>query len=109
MALGLLIAGVLLAAAGWVLWHILHQHGRMLLRLEALEAAPTNNDFDGVYFTLQALRLYQDLEHTELLVIDNYGCEHTKNLVEHWLHARYIRATDVTGTAAPRELVFREA
>ena len=34
----------------------------------------TYNDFDGVYFTLQALRLYQDLEQTELLVIDNYGC-----------------------------------
>ena len=27
----------------------------------------TYNDFDGVYFTLQALRLYQDLTDTELL------------------------------------------
>lgn len=69
----------------------------------------TYNDFDGVYFTLQALRLYQDLEQTELLVIDNYGCEDTKNLVEGWLKGRYIRATDVVGTAAPRDLVFREA
>src|SRR5436305_959143 len=68
------------------------------------------NDFDGVYFTLQALQLYQDLEHTELLVIDNYGCDETKKLVERWIKgARYIRATDVTGTAAPRDLVFREA
>src|SRR5579864_2484276 len=63
------------------------------------------NDFDGVYFTLQALRLYQDLENTELLVIDNYGCDETKQLVERWMEgARYIRATDVTGTAAPRDL-----
>jgi hypothetical protein len=69
----------------------------------------TYHDFDGVYFTLQALRLYQDLEHTELLVIDNYGCEQTKNLVEGWLKGRYLRATDVVGTAAPRELVFRQA
>jgi hypothetical protein len=69
----------------------------------------TYHDFDGVYFTLQALRLYQDLEHTELLVIDNYGCEDTKNLVEGWLKGRYIKATDVVGTAAPRDLVFREA
>jgi hypothetical protein len=69
----------------------------------------TYNDFDGVYFTLQALRLYQDLEHTELLVIDNYGCETTKNLVEGWLGARYIRATDAVGTAAPRDRIFREA
>jgi len=69
----------------------------------------TYDDFDGVYFTLQALRLYQDLSQTELLVIDNYGCEHTKNLVEAWLGARYIRATDAVGTAAPRERIFREA
>jgi hypothetical protein len=69
----------------------------------------TYNDFDGAYFTLQALRLYQDLSHVELLVIDNYGCEHTKNLVEGWLKGRYLRATEVVGTAAPRELVFREA
>ena len=70
----------------------------------------THNDFDGVYFTLQALQLYQDLENTELLVIDNYGCEETKKLVERWVkRARYIRATEVTGTAAPRDLVFREA
>jgi len=30
-----------------------------------------DRDFDGVYFTLQALRLYQDLANTELLVIDD--------------------------------------
>src|SRR5947209_982431 len=174
MALGLLIATALLGTSGWVLWHVLRQQGRLLLRLEALEAeliatdlapqldsqvtasgtltgqpvstavpsstspltsfpasvsrevapAPpaeaegeidltigmaTYHDFDGVYFTLQALRLYQDLERTELLVIDNYGCEQTKQLVEGWLKGRYIRATEVVGTAAPRELVFRQA
>ena len=69
----------------------------------------TYDDFDGVYFTLQALRLYQDLENTELLVIDNYGCEETKNLVEGWLNGRYILAKDAVGTAAPRDRVFREA
>ncbi len=30
---------------------------------------PTYNDFDGVYFTVQALRLYQDLDDTALLVV----------------------------------------
>jgi len=170
------VALALLMGAGWLLFQIMSQQGRLLLRIEALEAEPaangaaplpapnetvafalagqtvdtpapaspasltsfpaadslsgpqtsmepmqaekdieltigmaTYNDFDGVYFTLQALRLYQDLEHTELLVIDNYGCEHTKNLVEGWLKGRYIRATDVVGTAAPRDLVFRQA
>lgn len=58
---------------------------------------------------VDALRLYQDLEDTELLVVDNYGCEDTRQFVENWSHARYILATDIGGTAAPRDLVFREA
>ena len=69
----------------------------------------TYNDFNGVYFTIQALRLYQDLADTELLVVDNYGCDHTKEFVEAWAFGRYILATEAIGTAAPRDLVFREA
>lgn len=69
----------------------------------------TYNDFDGVYFTLQALRLYQDLEDVELLVVDNYGCETTRQFVESWVKGRYILATEISGTAAPRDRVFREA
>jgi len=70
----------------------------------------TYNDFNGVYFTLQALRLYQDLRDTELLVVDNYGCPDTKRLVEGWVHgARYVLATEVRGTAAAKDRVFREA
>lgn len=70
---------------------------------------PTYNDFDGVYFTLQALRLYQDLDDTELLVVDNYGCEHTKDFVDGWAKARYVLATDAVGTAAAKNRVFAEA
>jgi glycosyltransferase involved in cell wall biosynthesis len=71
---------------------------------------PTYNDFNGVYFTLQALCLYQDLRDTELLVVDNYGCPATKQLVEDWVHgARYVLATEVRGTAAAKDWVFREA
>jgi len=69
----------------------------------------TYDDFDGVYFTLQALRLYHDLDDTELLVIDNFGCPATRDLVRDWVGGRYVLATDVTGTAAPRDLVFRNA
>jgi len=69
----------------------------------------TYNDFDGVYFTLQSLRLYHDLSDVELLVVDNYGCEHTRSLVEGWSGGRYLRRTDIQGTAAPRNLVFLEA
>ena len=68
-----------------------------------------NNDFDGVFFTVQALRLYQDLADTELVVVDNYGCEHTRQFIDGWARARYIRATEAVGTAAPRDRVFREA
>lgn len=69
----------------------------------------TYNDFDGVYFTLQALRLYQDLDDVELLVVDNFGSSHTRRFVEGLPGARYVLATDMQGTAAPRDLVFREA
>ena len=69
----------------------------------------TYRDFDGVYFTVQALRLYQDLGDTELLVIDNYGCEDTRKFVGDVPGARYIRLEGVTGTALPRDRVFREA
>ncbi len=70
---------------------------------------PTYNDFDGVYFTIQSLRYYQDLEDTELLVIDNYGCETTRDFVEGGARSRYVRATDAVGTAAAKNLVFTEA
>jgi hypothetical protein len=69
----------------------------------------TYDDFNGVYFTIQALRLYQDMQDVELLVVDNFGCDHTKRFVEGWSRGRYILRTDIQGTAAPRDLVFREA
>ncbi len=69
----------------------------------------TYDDFDGVYFTLQSLRLYQDLDDTEILVIDNFGCEFTQRFVESLPDARYVEAKELVGTAAPRDLVFRRA
>jgi hypothetical protein len=69
----------------------------------------TYDDFDGVYFTLQALRLYQDLADTELLVVDNFGCKHTEDLVRDWVGGTYVRATETVGTAAAKDLVFRRA
>ena len=38
--------------------------------MELTVGMATYRDFDGVYFTLQALRLYQDMEGVELLVVD---------------------------------------
>jgi hypothetical protein len=80
-------------------------HGKVALTI----GMATYNDFDGVYFTIQALRMYQDLSDTELLVVDNYGCERTREFVESWAFGRYILATEAVGTAAPRDLVFRAA
>lgn len=67
------------------------------------------NDYDGVYFTVQSLRMHHDLHNSEILIIDNYGCETTKRFIESLPNARYIRATSVQGTATPRDLIFRHA
>src|SRR5260370_17184299 len=69
----------------------------------------TYQDYDGVYFTLQSLRLHQDLDAVELLVVDNFGCDATRQLVEGWTGGRYLRFTEAQGTAAPRDQLFREA
>src|SRR5437660_3563281 len=69
----------------------------------------TYKDYDGVYFTLQALRLYQDLRDVELLVVDNFGCAATQQFVESWTGGRYVRFTDAVGTAAPIDRLFHEA
>ena len=31
---------------------------------------PTYKDFDGVYFTIQALKMYHNVENVEILVVD---------------------------------------
>ena len=37
----------------------------------------TYQDFDGVYFSVQDLRLHHDMENVEILIVDNYGCNST--------------------------------
>ncbi len=73
------------------------------------------DDFDGVYFTIQALRLYH-LKHldidTEFIVIDNNpnspsGAE-TKIFVESWARGKYIPYTDRISPTS-RDEVFKHA
>jgi glycosyltransferase involved in cell wall biosynthesis len=45
----------------------------------------------------------------ELLIVDNFGCDTTREFLSQCKGARYIRAPEVVGTSAPRDLVFREA
>jgi len=56
-------------------------------------------DFDGAYFTIQALRMYQDMTDTELVVVDNFGDDHIRDFVQGWAKGRYILATEAIGTA----------
>jgi hypothetical protein len=74
------------------------------------------DDFNGVYFSVQALQLYhaEALRDLEILVVDNRpespDGENVRDFVTNWVPGgRYIAAADKVGTAAPRDLVFREA
>jgi hypothetical protein len=64
---------------------------------------PTYDDFDGVYFTIQALRMYQDLDDVELLVVDNFDCATTDHFIAGLRDVRYERLIAPTGTAAGYE------
>ena len=72
------------------------------------------DDYDGVYFTLQALRLYHPeiVEDTEFLVIDNNPegrCAEPMKKLENWVsNYRYVPCNDRTGTVI-RDAVFAEA
>lgn len=74
----------------------------------------TYDDFDGVYFSVQAIRLYHPevTADTEILVIDNHpdgpAAAALKNLEKYVKNYRYVPATFAQGTAV-RDLVFREA
>ena len=74
----------------------------------------TYDDYDGVYFTLQALRLYHSevVDELELIVVDNHpngrGAEALKKLEKAIPNYRYLPFEAQTGTAS-RDLVIREA
>ena len=74
----------------------------------------TFDDYDGVYFTIQAIRLYhaERLAHVEFLVVDNRpegpSAKPLKNL-ETWIpNYRYVPRNGPSGTAT-RNAVFEEA
>jgi len=74
----------------------------------------TYDDFDGVYFTLQSLRLNNPelMDDIEFLVIDNHPdgpCgDDLKALENHCKTLRYVPFTGQSGTAI-RDVVFSEA
>jgi len=74
----------------------------------------TYDDYDGVYFTLQAIRLYHPeiLNDTEFLVVDNHPdgpCAEALKHLETWIpNYRYVPKGEISGTAI-RDFVFQEA
>lgn len=69
------------------------------------------NDFHGVYFTVQSLRMHHNLDDTEILIVDNYGDKKLEDWVNAWGHGkvRYRAYTDSVGTTQPRQKVFEWA
>ncbi len=110
--------------------------GRLVAALEACQDAPsrprstpprarspeprvafgmaTHGDYDGVYFTVQALHLYHPeiLERAEILILDNApedpAAEPLERLANAVPGARYEAFDEYTGTAI-RDLIFRLA
>src|SRR6187402_44954 len=74
------------------------------------------DDFNGVYFSIQALRAYHDLSDVEIVLIDNNPGSEEGLLTAAYLGSkgperavRYVPMMEATGTTQPRERVFREA
>lgn len=76
------------------------------------------DDYDGVYFTVQALKMYHKevLDRLEIIVVDNKpdspGSPMIQRLLETWskgVATRYIPMPESTGTTQPRNRVFSEA
>jgi hypothetical protein len=74
----------------------------------------TYDDYDGVYFTAQSIRLYHPevTAQTEILVVDNHPdgpCAAELKALGSWIAGyRYVRWNRTAGTSV-RDLVFREA
>jgi glycosyltransferase involved in cell wall biosynthesis len=72
---------------------------------------PSYNNYKEVWFTVQALRSYHNLDDCEILIVDNFG---DKNL-EAWVKGngsgkvRYELFTEVEGTAPAKNEVFSRA
>ena len=74
----------------------------------------TFNDFDGVYFSVQALRLYhpEATSRCEIVVLDNNPGGESSEALESFCsqleNCRYLPVSDQTGTAV-RDRIFRVA
>lgn len=75
-------------------------------------AMATYDDFSGVFFSVQALRMYQDMENVEILILDNNPKSEdgraTKQFAENSTQGdiRYATFEDNNGTSSTRHKLF---
>lgn len=80
---------------------------------------PVYDDFDGVFFTIQALRLYHPeiFEKSEIIVVDNnpnspYGlrtANFCNGIARKYKNIKYIKFTERYGTAPAKQKAIEEA
>lgn len=74
---------------------------------------PTHHDFSGAMFTIQAIRMYQELSDYEIVVIDNSVDDQYAKALERQTRSmkevRYIRFRDQHGPAIAKNQVFEHA
>jgi len=72
---------------------------------------PSYKNAEQVWWTIQSLRMYQDLTDCEILVIDNFGDDALRDWCSYWSNGviRYVKFTDKQGTAIAKEQVFKNA
>lgn len=79
-----------------------------------------HDDYDGVYFSIQALRLYhaQAMQHCEIVVVDNSPDTTAGQMVADFMRnkaapgtagAKYVKMQQPLGTSISREKIFAEA
>lgn len=67
------------------------------------------NNAEQVWWTIQSLKMYQDLTDVELIVVDNQGCAELANWCVNWGGVKYVKYTEKRGTAIAKEQVFKNA
>lgn len=69
------------------------------------------NNKEDVWWTIQALRMTQDLTDCEILVIDNFGDKSLQEWITVWCpdQVRCVEYKDIRGTTLSRQKIFEEA
>jgi len=72
---------------------------------------PSYNNFTEVFYTVQALRMYHDLEGCEILIVDNFGDPELEKFVKNQGQGivRYEKYLNSTGPAGAKNAVFEFA